>query len=388
MHMHKPTFDLIATDRETKARAGIIHTAHGVVETPAFMPVATQGAIKALDHRFARSLSYSLLLANTYHLYLRPGTDVLQRFGGLHRFMQWDRALLTDSGGFQVYSLGTLRRVSDDGVEFRSHIDGSRHLFTPESVIHCQRAIGADIMMAFDECIGYPASREQAERALGRSMRWEKRCYEVHRTVPFFYDYPQQLFAIIQGGTYSDLRRRSIEELCSLSFDGFAIGGLAVGEPADLMYEITDYSTDLLPPSQPRYLMGVGTPQNVLRSIALGVDMFDCVMPTRNARNGTLFTTRGRLNIRNLRFKYSDEPIDPAWQELGLEPYTLGYLRHLFVSGEILGLTIATLQNLAFYRWLVRTSREKILAGTFRQWSQSFLEQFYPDAKGERSIVD
>ncbi len=386
--MRKPTFDLIATDTETKARAGIIHTAHGVVETPAFMPVATQGAIKALDHRFARSLSYSLLLANTYHLYLRPGTDVLERFGGLHRFMQWDRALLTDSGGFQVYSLGTLRRVTDDGVEFRSHIDGSRHLFTPESVVHSQRAIGADIMMAFDECIGYPASREQAERALDRSMRWEKRCYEVHRSVPFFYDYPQQLFAIIQGGTYSDLRRRSIEELCALSFDGFAIGGLAVGEPADLMYEITDYSTNLLPPSQPRYLMGVGTPQNILRSIALGVDLFDCVMPTRNARNGTLFTTRGRLNIRNVRFKYSDEPIDPAWQELGLEPYTLGYLRHLFVSGEILGLTIATLQNLAFYRWLVRTSREKILDGTFRQWSQSFLEQFYPDAKGERSIVD
>ncbi|GIV54308.1 MAG: queuine tRNA-ribosyltransferase [Candidatus Kapaibacterium sp.] len=388
MRTREKSFELVATDAQTKARAGLLRTAHGIVETPVFMPVATQGAIKALDHRTLRTLSYSLLLANTYHLYLRPGQQVLERFGGLHRMMRWDGAILTDSGGFQVYSLGSLRRVFDDGVEFRSHIDGSRHIFTPESVVAQQRSIGSDIMMAFDECIGYPASRQEAERALVRSLTWERRCWEAHCSQPFLYGYRQQLFGIVQGGAFADLRRTCIEELCSIPFDGYAIGGLAVGEPVELMYELTNRSTDLLPSDQPRYLMGVGTPQNILRAIALGVDMFDCVMPTRNARNGTLFTTRGRFNIRNQRFKCSDEPIDPAWEELGVEPYSLGYLRHLFVSGEILGLMIATWQNLAFYRWLVRTAREKILDGTFRQWSQQFLEQFYPDQQGERSILE
>jgi queuine tRNA-ribosyltransferase len=386
--MREPAFELVATDSATKARAGILRTAHGVVETPVFMPVATQGAIKALDHHALKTLSYSLILANTYHLYLRPGTEVLHHLGGLHRMMRWDGAILTDSGGFQVYSLDALRRVFDEGVEFRSHIDGSRHVFTPERVIQFQRAIGADITMAFDECIGYPATRAQAEAAVRRSVQWERQCLESHRMLPYYYDYHQQLFGIIQGSTFTDLRKVCIDELCGLPFDGFAIGGLAVGEPAELMYEIIDHSTDLLPVDRPRYLMGVGTPQNIIRAIALGVDMFDCVMPTRNARNGTLFTTRGRLNIRNQRFKYADEPIDPAWEELGVEPYSLAYLRHLFVSGEILGLTIATMQNLAFYRWLVRTARQKILDGTFRQWAQNFLEQWYPDVQGERSNVD
>ncbi|MCX8051705.1 MAG: tRNA guanosine(34) transglycosylase Tgt [Chlorobi bacterium] len=379
MRTREQTFEIVATDAQTKARAGILRTDHGIVETPVFMPVATQGAIKALDHRIAASLGYTMLLANTYHLYLRPGTDVLQSLGGLHRMMRWDGAILTDSGGFQVYSLDTLRRVFDDGVEFRSHIDGSRHLFTPASVIATQRAIGSDIMMAFDECIGYPAERRNAEAAMFRSIRWERQCLRVHEQLPLIYEHRQQLFAIIQGGIHRDLRKRCIEELCAEPFDGFAIGGLAVGEPTEAMYEVTDFSTDLLPHDKPRYLMGVGTPQNILRSIALGVDMFDCVMPTRNARNGTLFTTRGRINIRNQRFKHSDEPIEPAWEELGVEPHSLGYLRHLFVSGEILGLTLATWQNLAFYRWLVRTARQKILDGTFRQWSHQFLEQYYPD---------
>ncbi|GBD05183.1 Queuine tRNA-ribosyltransferase [bacterium HR20] len=380
-------FELVATDPASKARAGLLRTEHGVVETPVFMPVATQGAIKALDHRIARELSYRMLLANTYHLYLRPGTDVLRAAGGLHRFMRWHGALLTDSGGFQVYSLGSIRRIRDDGVEFRSHIDGSRHLFTPESVIAHQRAIGADIMMAFDECIGYPATYQQATAAMQRSICWERQCLESHREQEFLYGYRQQLFSIIQGSIYLDLRQRCIEELCALPFDGYAIGGLAVGEPVSVMYEVVDHATDLLPADKARYLMGVGTPQNILRAIELGVDMFDCVMPTRNARNGTLFTTRGRINIRNQRFKFSDEPLDPAWEALGVEPFSLGYVRHLFVSGEILGLTIATMQNLAFYRWLVRTAREKILAGSFRQWAKSFLEQFYPETtlEGERS---
>lgn len=383
--MNKPTFELVAVDRHSKARAGILYTAHGIVETPVFMPVATQGAIKALDHHIAASLQYRMLLANTYHLYLRPGADVLRSMGGLHRFMRWKNAILTDSGGFQVYSLDGLRRVNNHGVEFRSHIDGSRHVFTPESVITMQRAIGADIIMAFDECIGYPASYQQASQALERTVRWEKQCLDIHQQQEFLYGYPQRLFAIMQGGIYRDLRQRCMEELCGLDYDGYAIGGLAVGEPVELMYELVDFSTSLLPTHKPRYLMGVGTPQNILRAIALGVDMFDCVMPTRNARNGTIFTTRGRLNIRNQRFKYADEPIDPAWEVLGVEPYSLSYLRHLFISGEILGLTIATWQNLAFYRWLVRTAREKILDGTFRQWSHELIEQFYPERENERA---
>lgn len=377
--MPETTFEIVATDSASKARAGVLITDHGVVETPAFMPVATQGAVKALDHHLLERLGYHMLLANTYHLYLRPGTEVLRTFGGLHRMMRWNRALLTDSGGFQVHSLSSLRRVRDDGVEFRSHIDGSRHLFTPRSVIEHQRAIGADVIMAFDECIGYPATPAQAEAAMVRSIRWELECLAVHHEQPFLYEHRQQLFAILQGGVYPELRRRCIEELCAHPFDGFAIGGLAVGEPAEVMYEIIDLSTDLLPAAKPRYLMGVGTPANILRAIALGVDLFDCVMPTRNARNGTLFTTRGRINIRNQRFRFSTEPIDPAWEELGVEPYSLGYLRHLFVSDEILGLTIATWQNLAFYRWLVRTARQKILDGSFRQWSTNFLERSYPE---------
>ncbi|MCX7929665.1 MAG: tRNA guanosine(34) transglycosylase Tgt [Chlorobi bacterium] len=379
MYVRLHTFEVVAIDPQTKARAGILRTDHGLVETPVFMPVATQGAIKALDHRIAAALGYSILLSNTYHLYLRPGTDALRALGGLHQMIQWAGAILTDSGGFQVYSLGALRRILDDGVEFRSHIDGSRHLFTPESVIATQRAIGSDVMMSFDECVGYPCTRHDAESALQRSIRWERECLHVHQNSAPLYGFRQQLYAIIQGSVYPDLRRQSIEELCALPFDGYAIGGLAVGEPAETMYEITDFCTDLLPLDKPRYLMGVGSPANILRSIALGVDMFDCVMPTRNARNGTIFTTRGRINIRNQRFKFSHEPVEPAWNELGVEAHSLGYLRHLFVSGEILGLTLATWQNLAFYRWLVRTARQKILDGTFRQWSKEFLEQYYPE---------
>ncbi|MBS1562150.1 MAG: tRNA guanosine(34) transglycosylase Tgt [Bacteroidetes bacterium] len=368
-------FTLHHTDQQTKARAGVVHTDHGDIPTPIFMPVGTQGAVKAIDHRSLVELDAKIILGNTYHLYLRPGTEVLNTMGGLHRFMNWDRPILTDSGGFQVYSLREIRKMSDTGVEFRSHLDGSKHLFTPERVVDMQRAIGSDIMMVLDECTGNPATYEQARSSMELTLRWADRAIERFRTTQPLYGHQQFHFGIGQGSTYADLRKICMEELVQKQFDGYAIGGLAVGEPAESMLEMIEVSTEVMPANKARYLMGVGTPENILTAIERGVDMFDCVMPTRNARNGTLFTTKGRVNIKNTRYKLSEEPIDDGLDCYASQNFSLAYLRHLFVSGEILGLQLATMQNLALYLWLTRTAREKILEGTFRQWAGETIAQ-------------
>ena len=328
-----------------------------------------------MEHRSLRELNAAVILANTYHLYLRPGTDVLTQMGGLHRFSGWERPLLTDSGGFQVWSLRDLRSMSEEGVEFKSHIDGSRHQFTPESVVDIQRAIGSDIFMVLDECTAYPATVEQAEISMDRTLRWAERSRRYHRQQPFLYGHRQFQFAIGQGGTHAHLRRRGMQELVAMDFDGYAIGGLSVGEPTEAMYEMTAVSTAVMPAHQPRYLMGVGTPENILTAIGLGVDMFDCVMPTRNARNGTIFTTKGRFNARNAQWKLRDEPIDDSVDCLTSQTTSMAYLRHLFATQEILGLMLATMQNVALYLWLVRTAREKILDGSFQQWAPEMAEQ-------------
>lgn len=370
-----PFFQLIHSDTATSARAGVITTDHGQIPTPIFMPVGTQGAVKAMEHRSLRELNAAVILANTYHLYLRPGTDVLTQMGGLHRYSGWERPLLTDSGGFQVWSLRDLRSMSEEGVEFKSHIDGSRHQFTPESVVDIQRAIGSDIFMVLDECTAYPATVEEAEISMDRTLRWAERSRRYHRQQPFLYGHRQFQFAIGQGGTHAHLRRRGMQELVAMDFDGYAIGGLSVGEPTEAMYEMTAVSTAEMPAHQPRYLMGVGTPENILTAIGLGVDMFDCVMPTRNARNGTIFTTKGRFNARNAQWKLRDEPIDDSVDCLTSQTTSMAYLRHLFATQEILGLMLATMQNVALYLWLVRTAREKILDGSFQQWAPEMAEQ-------------
>ena len=379
--MHLPetanqaAFQLQATCPETNARVGTLTTDHGEIPTPIFMPVGTQGALKAMDHNALRALDVTIILANTYHLYLRPGVETLKAVGGLHRFSTWDRPILTDSGGFQVFSLRDLRTMREEGVEFRSHIDGSKHLFTPENVVDTQRAIGSDIFMVLDECTAYPCSHEQARTSMDLTLRWAKRSREHHLRSPFLYGHRQIQFGIGQGSIYSDLRKTCMNSLVDIGFDGYAIGGLSVGEPADIMYEVVEASTAVMPADKARYLMGVGTPENILRCIGLGVDMFDCVMPTRNARNGTLFTTLGRVNIKNAVWKQRDEPIDPNVGSESSRNYSLAYLRHLFNAGEILGLMLATEQNVALYRWLVRTAREKILEGTFRLWASETIEQ-------------
>lgn len=371
-------FELTATD--CAARAGVLTTSHGVIETPIFMPVGTQGAVKAIDHRSLDEIGAQIILGNTYHLYLRPGIETLRHFGGLHSMMNWSKPILTDSGGFQVFSLKELRKIRENGVEFRSHIDGSKHFFSPEQVINIQRHIGSDIMMVFDECTPYPCEYQYALDSMKRSVQWERACLQAHQEQPLLYGHHQLLFAIGQGSVYDDLRAACLDELASHPFDGFAIGGLAVGEAADEMYRVVEHSTARMPADKPRYLMGVGTPQNILRCIELGVDMFDCVMPTRNARNGTLFTTRGRINIKNASYKNSTELIDETLETYASSNFTLGYLRHLFHAGEILGLQLATAQNLGFYLWLVQTARTKILDGTYRQWSSEFLKTYYPES--------
>jgi queuine tRNA-ribosyltransferase len=375
MNTQTTPFQLEATDQHTSARAGKLRTAHGEIPTPVFMPVGTQGAVKAMDHRTLRELDVPIILANTYHMYLRPGTETLKAMGGLHTFSTWDRPILTDSGGFQVFSLKDLRKMREEGVEFQSHLDGSRHLFTPESVVDTQRAIGSDVFMVLDECTPYPATYTEARESMELTLRWAKRGRAHHLTQPFLYGHHQLQFGIGQGSTYKDLRQQCMDELVAMDFEGYAIGGLSVGEPAQNMYEITAVSTERMPSDKARYLMGVGTPENIIRCIGLGVDMFDCVMPTRNARNGTLFTTQGRVNIKNATWKQRNEPID---QFIGVQSsanYSMAYLRHLFNAGEILGLMIATAQNIGLYMWLVRQAREKILDGTFRQWSVEIIEQ-------------
>lgn len=364
------SFTVDADDRSTRARAGRLRTAHGVLETPVFMPVGTQGTVKAVAPRdLAGEIGAQIVLGNTYHLYLRPGTEVLEEAGGLHRFMGWDGPLLTDSGGYQVFSLGELREIEEDGVEFKSHLDGSTHSFTPESVIDIQRAIGADIVMVLDECPPADVSRSYAREANERTVRWARRCLDRFEETAPRYDHDQTLFPIVQGVTYPEIRRESARRLVEMSeFDGYAIGGLSVGESAEEMYETVEVVTEILPADRPRYLMGVGTPANLLENVARGVDMFDCVIPTRNGRNGMIFTTEGTLNIRNAKWKNDHSPLDPDLDREVSRTFSRAYLRHLKKSDELLAYQIASRQNLAFYHWLMSEARTAILRGEFPQW--------------------
>ncbi|GGE36119.1 tRNA guanosine(34) transglycosylase Tgt [Psychroflexus planctonicus] len=369
-------FDLKAKDPLSKARAGKITTDHGVIETPIFMPVGTIASVKGVHQRELKNdINADVILGNTYHLYLRPQTNILKQAGGLHKFMNWDRNILTDSGGYQVYSLSANRKIKEEGVKFKSHIDGSMHWFTPENVMDIQREIGADIIMAFDECTPYPCDYNYAKRSMHMTHRWLERCIAQLKVSPELYGYQQTLFPIVQGSTYTDLRKQSAEYIASVEAEGNAIGGLSVGEPDDEMYAMTEVVTEILPEDKPRYLMGVGTPINLLENIALGVDMFDCVMPTRNARNGMLFTANGTINIKNKKWHDDFSPIDEmdiTWVDT---EYSKAYLRHLFTVNELLGKQIATIHNLGFYLWLVREARKQIIAGTFRPWKDKMVKQ-------------
>ena len=370
------TFDLVTQDPHTKARAGVITTNHGVIETPIFMPVGTAGTVKAVQQRDLQAdVQAQIILGNTYHLYLRPGLDVLRKAGGLHQFNGWHQPILTDSGGYQVYSLSGTRKIKEEGVKFRSHIDGSQHLFSPEVVMDIQRTIGADIIMAFDECTPWPCEYDYAARSLDMTHRWLTRCIQRFDSTDGCYGYEQALFPIVQGSTFKDLRLKSAEFVAEQRREGNAIGGLSVGEPAELMYEMTELVCDILPPDKPRYLMGVGTPANILENIALGVDMFDCVMPTRNARNGMLFTTQGIINISNRKWADDFAPIDLELGGYVSTFYSRAYVRHLFHSKEMLGPQIASIHNLTFYLWLVKQARQQILAGTFRAWKERMVPQ-------------
>lgn len=369
-------FTLHATDKSSKARAGEITTAHGMIQTPIFMPVGTAGSVKGVhQHELKKDIEAQIILGNTYHLYLRPGLDIIQSAGGLHKFNGWDLPILTDSGGYQVYSLTEVRKIKEEGVTFRSHIDGSKHLFTPENVMDTQRIIGADIIMAFDECTPYPCDYRYAKQSLDMTHRWLKRCCDRFDTTEPLYGYKQTLFPIVQGSVYKDLREKSAETIASFGREGNAIGGLSVGEPAEEMYAMTEVVTAILPSDKPRYLMGVGTPINILENIALGIDMFDCVMPTRNARNGMLFTRNGIINIKNKKWEADFSPIDPD-SDLHTDLfYSKAYLRHLIHSKELLGAQIATLHNLHFYLWLVKEARTKIIEGTFYEWKNKMVKQ-------------
>ncbi len=369
-------FTLLQKDNKSKARAGEITTDHGTIQTPIFMPVGTVASVKGVHQRELRDdIDPDIILGNTYHLYLRPGTGILEEAGGLHKFMGWDRNILTDSGGYQVYSLSGNRKIKEEGVKFKSHIDGSNHFFTPENVMEIQRTIGADIIMAFDECTPYPCDYQYAKRSMHLTHRWLDRCMAHLEKLPFKYGYSQSFFPIVQGSTYKDLRKQSAEYIASVGAEGNAIGGLSVGEPAEEMYEMAELVCDILPEDKPRYLMGVGTPINILENIALGVDMFDCVMPTRNARNGMLFTAHGTINIKNKKWENDFSPIDEMGITFVDTEYSKAYLRHLFAANEYLGKQIATIHNLGFYLWLVRTARERILAGDFQEWKTKMVQQ-------------
>ena len=369
-------FKLERKDSQSKARAGTITTDHGVIETPIFMPVGTVGSVKGVHQRELKNdINPDIILGNTYHLYLRPQTSILKKTGGLHKFMNWDRNILTDSGGYQVYSLSANRKIKEEGVKFKSHIDGSYHTFTPENVMEIQRIIGADIIMAFDECTPYPCDYNYAKRSMHMTHRWLDRCINHLEKVPYNYDYGQAFFPIVQGSTYKDLRIQSAEYIANAGAVGNAIGGLSVGEPAEEMYAMTDVVCSILPEDKPRYLMGVGTPINILENIALGVDMFDCVMPTRNARNGMLFTAHGTINIKNKKWEDDFSPVDDMGITFVDTDYTKAYLRHLFSVNERLGAQIATIHNLGFYLWLVREARKHILAGDFRAWKDTMVKQ-------------
>jgi queuine tRNA-ribosyltransferase len=369
-------FNLQHTDSASKARAGEITTAHGKIETPIFMPVGTVGTVKSVHQtELVEDVKAQIILGNTYHLYLRPGTDILEKAGGLHQFMNWQGPILTDSGGFQVYSLGDIRKINEEGAKFKSHIDGSSHLFTPEGVMDIQRKIGADIIMAFDECTPYPCDIKYATESMHLTHRWLKRCINRFEETEGLYGYEQNLFPIVQGSTYPELRKQSAEFIAEQNAVGNAIGGLSVGEPHEDMYAMTDLVCGILPADKPRYLMGVGTPANILESIALGVDMFDCVMPTRNARNGMLFTSQGIINIKNKKWADDFSPIDANGTSYVDSLYSKAYLRHLFTAKEYLAKQIATLHNLGFYLWLVKEARKQILAGTFAAWKTTMVQQ-------------
>ncbi|SDY00373.1 tRNA guanosine(34) transglycosylase Tgt [Flavobacterium degerlachei] len=368
-------FDLLQKDPQSKARAGSITTDHGVIETPIFMPVGTVASVKGVHQRELKlDINPDIILGNTYHLYLRPQTEILEKAGGLHKFMNWDRNILTDSGGYQVYSLSANRKIKEEGVKFKSHIDGSYHFFTPENVMEIQRTIGADIIMAFDECTPYPCDYNYAKRSMKMTHRWLDRCVNHLDKVPVKYGYDQAFFPIVQGSCYKDLRQQSAEYIANSNQVGNAIGGLSVGEPAEEMYAMTEVVCEILPEDKPRYLMGVGTPINILENIALGVDMFDCVMPTRNARNGMLFTANGTINIKNKKWEDDFSPIDEMAITYVDTEYTKAYLRHLFAANEYLGKQIATIHNLGFYMWLVREARKHIIAGDFRPWKEMMVK--------------
>ncbi|HSI74902.1 MAG TPA: tRNA guanosine(34) transglycosylase Tgt [Lunatimonas sp.] len=369
-------FTLHQKDAKSNARAGSIVTDHGLIETPIFMPVGTAGSVKAVHQReLKKDVKAQIILGNTYHLYLRPGLDIIEKAGGLHRFNGWDKPILTDSGGYQVFSLAGTRKINEEGVVFKSHIDGSKHHFTPEGVMDIQRTIGADIIMAFDECTPYPCEWDYAKDSMELTHRWLKRCQTRFDETEGKYGYNQTFFPIVQGSVYKDLRKASAEFIAKQGRDGNAIGGLSVGEPAEMMYEMTEWVTDILPEDKPRYLMGVGTPANILEAIALGVDMFDCVMPTRNARNGMLFTTEGIINIRNEKWKEDFSPVDTGFVNEVSNFYSKAYLRHLTISKEMLAAQIASIHNLSFYLWLVGQARERILAGDFATWKNQMVQK-------------
>ncbi|HLP49968.1 MAG TPA: tRNA guanosine(34) transglycosylase Tgt [Chitinophagales bacterium] len=369
-------FNLLAQDPNTKARAGEIFTDHGKIETPIFMPVGTLGAVKAVHmHELKTFINAPIILGNTYHLYLRPGTSIIEKAGGLHKFNGWDRPILTDSGGFQVHSLSDIRKIKEEGVEFRSHIDGSKHFFSPEAVMDIQRKIGADIIMAFDECTPYPCEFDYAKKSMHMTHRWLERCIKRFNETESPYDYKQTLFPIVQGSVYPELRKQSAEFIASMGAEGNAIGGLSVGEPDEDMYAMTELVCDILPKDKPRYLMGVGTPANILEGIALGIDMFDCVMPTRNARNGMLFTRQGIINIKNEKWKEDFSPIDAESDCELMRHHSKSFLRHLVHTGEILGAQISSINNLSLYLWLVTEARKQIVAGTFGPWKKTTQEK-------------
>ena len=367
--MEQAFFDLIHTDAHTCARAGVVHTDHGDIQTPIFMPVGTVGTVKGVQRTFLEEdINAQIILGNTYHLYLRPGTEILHKAGGLHRFEGWTRPILTDSGGFQVFSLTDIRKMTEEGVQFSSHIDGRKLMFTPENVMDIQREIGADIMMAFDECCPGTADRQYAQKSMERTHRWLDRCIQRFDTTPDLYGYKQHLFPIVQGCVYPDLRQDAAKRLRDLDRDGYAIGGLAVGEPTEEMYAMIEVVNDILPQNKPRYLMGVGTPWNILEGIERGVDMFDCVMPTRNGRNGMIFTQNGVMNLRNKKWEDDFTELDPCGTSFVDHHYTRAYVRHLIHAQEMLGLEILSIHNLAFYLWLVGEARKHILAGDFKTW--------------------
>ena len=369
-------FKLLHNDPKSSARLGEIQTDHGKIETPVFMPVGTNASVRAIHQReLKEDVNSSIILANTYHLYLRPGTKIIRKIGGLHRFMKWDRPILTDSGGYQVYSLSNNRKIKEEGVNFQSHIDGSYHLFTPEKAIQIQSEIGADIIMAFDECIPYPLEYQKTKQSTDMTHRWLDRCIEENKKQKFKYNYQQYLFPIVQGGVYKDLRKLSAEYVAEKNLSGNAIGGLSVGEPIEDMYAMTELTCDILPKDKPRYLMGVGTPINILECIAKGVDMFDCVIPTRNGRNGTLYTSKGIINIKNKKWEDDFSPIDEFNYSFVDVDYSKAYLRHLFTVNEILGKQIASLHNLSFFMWLMQESRKHILEGNFNTWKNKMIKQ-------------